>query len=126
MVDKISSQQHVIPTRMNGARTEDSRTAHLSELAVSSKGNEQLSEINGYLRTDDKEQIEELVKGLNEFLTPVHTSLKFEFHEKLNEYYVAVINDNTKEVIKEIPPKKLLDLYAAMAEMMGIIVDKKI
>jgi flagellar protein FlaG len=73
-----------------------------------------------------KEQLEEIVKGMNEFLQPSHTSLKFELHDELKEYYVQIIDERTKEVIREIPPKKLLDIYAAMMEFVGLIVDKKI
>jgi flagellar protein FlaG len=73
-----------------------------------------------------KEQVEDVLKGLNEFLLPSHTSLKFEFHEKLNQYYVSVIDDSTKEVVREIPAKKLLDTYAAMREFLGLMIDKKI
>jgi flagellar protein FlaG len=69
---------------------------------------------------------EELVENLNKFLKPVQTSIQFELHEKLNEYYVKIVDRDTKEVIKEIPPKKLLDIYAAMVEQLGLIVDKKI
>jgi flagellar protein FlaG len=74
----------------------------------------------------DKEKLEDIVTGLNEFLQPSYTSLKFELHDKLNEYYVTVIDDKTQEVVKEIPSKKLLDLYAAMTEFVGLVVDKKI
>ncbi|MBY6271402.1 MAG: flagellar biosynthesis protein FlaG [Bacillaceae bacterium] len=73
-----------------------------------------------------KEKLEEVVKGLNEFLQPSHTSIKFELHDELQEYYVQVIDERTNEVIREIPPKKLLDIYAAMMEFVGLIVDKKI
>ncbi|QSB49481.1 flagellar protein FlaG [Parageobacillus toebii] len=73
-----------------------------------------------------KEKLEEVVKGLNEFLQPSHTSIKFELHDELKEYYVQIIDERTNEVIREIPPKKLLDMYAAMMEFVGLIVDKKI
>jgi flagellar protein FlaG len=73
-----------------------------------------------------KEKLEEVVKGLNEFLQPSQTSLKFKLHDELQEYYVQIINERTNEVIREIPPKKLLDIYAAMMEFVGLIVDKKI
>ncbi|XJZ26939.1 flagellar protein FlaG [Bacillota bacterium Lsc_1132] len=73
-----------------------------------------------------KEKVKEVIKGLNEFLQPTHTSLKFKLHEKLQEYYVTIVDDRTNEVIKEIPAKKLLDTYAAMAEHLGLLVDKKI
>jgi len=70
--------------------------------------------------------LQEIVQGLNDFLSPTHTSLKFEFHEKLNEYYVTLVDDKTKEVVREIPPRKLLDFYAAMTERIGLLIDRKI
>ena len=73
-----------------------------------------------------KQKLEEIVKGMNEFLQPSHTSLKFNVHEDLKEYYVQLIDDRTKEVVREIPPKKLLDMYAAMMKFVGLIVDRKI
>lgn len=73
-----------------------------------------------------KEQVKEIVNGLNEFLEPSKTLIQYKLHEDLKDYYVAIVDTQTKEVIKEIPPKKLLDMYAAMAEFMGLIVDKKI
>ncbi|MDC3412232.1 flagellar protein FlaG [Aquibacillus sp. 3ASR75-11] len=74
----------------------------------------------------DKEQVQGMVKAINDFLEPTKTALKYQFHEKLNEYYVTIINPETKEIIREIPPKKLLDVYASMAELMGFIVDEKV
>lgn len=73
-----------------------------------------------------KDQLENIIKGMNEFLQPSQTSIKFELHDELKEYYVQIVDERTKEVIREIPPKKLLDMYAAMMEFVGLIVDKKI
>ena len=72
-----------------------------------------------------KEKVQEVVEGLNTFLQPTHTAIHFEYHEKLNEYYVKVVDESTNETIKEIPSKKLLDYYAAMTEFVGIMVDEK-
>jgi len=74
----------------------------------------------------NKDKVETIASKLNEFIEPLRTDLKFEFHEKLNEYYVTVVNPITNETIKEIPPKKFLDMYADMAELMGILIDEKI
>ncbi len=122
MVEKLSNQQFVSTTRMTQTNALQNQEMNLlnknmkNGYEVASDGTPQL----------DKEKMEELVKGLNEFLSPVQTSLKFELHEKLKEYYVTIVDDSTHEVVKEIPPKKMLDLYAAMVERIGIIVDKKI
>ena len=73
-----------------------------------------------------KEKMEGVVEGLNKYLKQSNTALKFQYHEKLQEYYVTLVDENTKEVVREIPPKKMLDFYAAMNEFLGLIVDKKI
>ncbi len=74
----------------------------------------------------NKDKVDTVVSKLNEFIEPLRTDLKFEFHEKLNEYYVTLVNPITNETIKEIPPKKFLDMYADMAELMGLLIDEKI
>lgn len=70
--------------------------------------------------------VDSVMTVLNGFIDPSRTNLKFVYHEQLNEYYVTVVNPLTNETVKEIPPKRMLDMYAAMAEFMGIIIDKKI
>lgn len=88
---------------------------------------EKLKQDNAAANEDvSKEQLEHLVFLFNDFMKPVRTNLKFELHERLERYYVSVIDSETKEVIKEIPPKKLLDIYAEMAAFMGFLVDEKI
>lgn len=72
-----------------------------------------------------KEMVQNRIEGMNEFLEPTTTAVKFLLHEDLNEYYVQVINPLTDEVLKEIPNKKFLDMYASMTELMGLIVDEK-
>lgn len=87
--------------------------------------------INGHTDLKGREpkkedQLTEVVESINKFLQASQTSLKFVLHEELNEYYVTVVDDITREVIKEIPSKKMLDMYAAMTEFVGLMVDKKI
>ncbi|QED49594.1 flagellar protein FlaG [Cytobacillus dafuensis] len=73
-----------------------------------------------------KDQLEKVVKSMNEFVKASNTHLKFQFHDELKEYYVSIVDNTTNEVVKEIPPKKLLDMYAAMTDFLGILVDRKV
>ncbi|WP_017379002.1 flagellar protein FlaG [Paenisporosarcina sp. TG-14] len=73
-----------------------------------------------------KEMVIHKVDELNRLLQPTPTSMKFKLHEELNIYYVQVIDTNTDAVLKEIPNKKFLDMYASMRELMGLIVDDKL
>ncbi|MBU8881202.1 flagellar protein FlaG [Bacillus sp. FJAT-29790] len=72
-----------------------------------------------------KDEAEQIVNGINEFLKPKFTSLNFKMHEELDRYYVEVIDKETKKVIREIPSKELLDMYAKMTDFLGLIIDKK-
>jgi len=74
----------------------------------------------------EKEKTEKVIDSMNEFLKESSTHLKFQFHDELQKYYVAIVDDQTNEVIREIPPKKLLDMYAEMTKFLGLMVDKKI
>lgn len=52
---------------------------------------------------------------------------KFEYsvHEVTKDIIVKVINTETNEVIREIPPEKILDLVAKLWALAGIIVDER-
>lgn len=73
-----------------------------------------------------KDRLKNITETINHFIEPIQTNLKFELHEELNEYYVTIVNPKTNEVIREIPPKKMLDMYAAMVGFMGLLVDEKV
>lgn len=74
--------------------------------------------------TEDK--LQKAVDSLNEILEINHNSSKFVYHEGLDRYFVQVVNKDTEEVVKEIPPKKLLDAFYEMQKLVGMIVDEKI
>ncbi|ANU09193.1 flagellar biosynthesis protein FlaG [Planococcus antarcticus DSM 14505] len=73
-----------------------------------------------------KKAIVDKVDSMNEFLEATSTNVKFQLHEELEVYYVQVIDSKTDEVLREIPNKKFLDMYASMAGLAGLIVDEKL
>lgn len=73
-----------------------------------------------------KEEVERAVTSTNRLLNDEHkTMYKFEVHEGTGRLMVNLINTKTKEVIKEIPPEKILDLVANIWESIGILVDER-
>lgn len=73
-----------------------------------------------------KDDAEHIVNGINEFLQPQFTSIHFSLHEETDRYYVEVIDQKTKKILKEIPEKELLDVYAKMTEYLGLFIDEKL
>lgn len=69
---------------------------------------------------------EELITKANKVLKDNNTELKVSFHEGTNQMMIKVINSDTHEVLKEIPPEKLVDLVYNLCELAGIFTDYKI
>ena len=72
-----------------------------------------------------KKELEKNIDAINKWLEANSTHIKFQLHEKLNEYYVQVLNNQTNEIVREIPQKKMLDIVAKMYEMNGLLLDEK-
>lgn len=73
----------------------------------------------------DEEQVIKAIESANKDLVLHNTQLEFSIHEKTKQIMVKVLNTETKEVIREIPPEKILDMVAKLWEMAGILVDER-
>ena len=72
-----------------------------------------------------EEDIAKAVDKLNNFLQEDNTTAEYEVHEVFGDVMIKIIDNDTKEVIMEVPPKKILDLVAKMMELAGVLVDKR-
>lgn len=69
------------------------------------------------------EQIKKAVEALNKKMA--HSEAVFGIHDGTNRVTIKIVDRDTKEVIKELPPEKTLDMIAKVWEMAGILVDEK-
>jgi flagellar protein FlaG len=116
MLDKLISSNNQLPKQVES----------IPKMKEVSPDKKEHSQSKSEQETISKEKTEKIISKLNEFLKESNTHLKFEFHDELQEYYVAIVDDTTNEIVKEIPSKKLLDMYAAMTDYLGLLVDRKI
>ena len=93
------------------------------------KNNKQAKSLQENKENDKKnlqEEIKESVKDVNEIVEKVKEGLSFQIHEDTEKLMVQVIDVNTEEVIKELPPEEMLDLEARIHEMVGILINEKV
>lgn len=64
-----------------------------------------------------------ITEVMNKIAELCNHQLHFEVFEETDQVYVQVVDKETKEVIKQIPPQELLELSAKIREMVGIILD---
>ncbi len=69
------------------------------------------------------EKIRKAVEQLNKNLG--HSEAVFGIHEATNRVTIKIVDKETKEVIKELPPEKTLDMIAKVWELAGILVDER-
>lgn len=69
------------------------------------------------------EQIRQSVEKINKNMS--NSEAIFGVHEATNRVMIKIVDKDTKEVIKEFPPEKTLDMIAKVWEMAGIMVDEK-
>ncbi len=71
----------------------------------------------------DAEMMRQAMKELNKKADNIQA--EFGIHEKTNRITIKMVDKQTKEVIKELPPEKMLDMIARMWEISGLVVDEK-
>lgn len=71
----------------------------------------------------NNEQIKKAIEKLNKNMA--HSEAVFGIHEGTNRVMIKIVDKDTKEVIKELPPEKTLDMIAKVWEMAGILVDER-
>lgn len=69
------------------------------------------------------EQIRKAVEQMNKSLG--NSEAVFGIHEDTNRVTIKIVDKTTKEVIKELPPEKTLDMIARVWDMAGILIDEK-
>jgi len=75
----------------------------------------------------DSTRIQESVMALQSNMKVFHNvNLDFSVHQDTGQIMVTVTDKETGKIIREIPPREILDLTAKLEEMIGIIFDQKI
>lgn len=72
-----------------------------------------------------KEELEKAIEQSNRMIFKDDSRFEFKMHERTGRMMVKLIDNETDEVIKEIPPEKILDLVASIWDLVGILVDER-
>jgi flagellar protein FlaG len=83
------------------------------------------AELKGENYSISDEQVVKAIERAIKAMEGKSTSLEFSVHEKTRQIAVKVLDKNTGEVIREIPPEKQLDFVAKLWEMAGILIDER-
>ncbi|WMJ90232.1 flagellar protein FlaG [Anaerocolumna sp. MB42-C2] len=76
-----------------------------------------------------KETQENRLKGIlketNNKIKISRTECEFSYHKEINRVSIKILDTDTKEVIREIPPEETLEMIQKLWEVAGLLVDEK-
>jgi len=73
----------------------------------------------------DEDTLLSIIEQANKTFEARYTRLEFSIHKQTHEIVVKVYDKETNELIREIPPEKILDIIAKLWELTGIFVDER-
>lgn len=73
--------------------------------------------------TASNESLKRAVEEMNK--KAANSEAVFGVHESTNRVTIKIVDKKTKEVLKEYPPEKTLDMIAKVWELAGLLVDEK-
>jgi len=72
----------------------------------------------------DEEDMSQMMKELNELMDRINCNLQFKYHKEVNLFSVKMIDKNTNEVIKEMPPEEMIENMIQAKDWIGNFIDK--
>lgn len=88
-------------------------------------GSQSQAQLAAQKQNEKNMQLKKAVDDINKRAVDDQSEAVFGIHEKTNRITIKIIDKKTKEVIKEFPPEKTLDMIAKVWEMAGLMVDEK-
>ncbi|MGE5628628.1 MAG: flagellar protein FlaG [Solirubrobacterales bacterium] len=94
-----------------------------TEVKVTNVSDKKSIDVNGRIITE--KEVSKAVEKLNKLFEDKTTHVQYEVYGKMRSITIKILDDKTNEVIKEIPPKKLIDMVDRLCEIAGVLVDEK-
>ncbi len=63
---------------------------------------------------------------VNDMATALNNHLAFSIDEKTGKRIIEVIDNETKEVIRQVPPEEIMRTLAGITDMLGSWIDEKV
>ncbi len=72
-----------------------------------------------------EQHVKSAISQVNSRMKQFRTRCEFSYHEVTNRVSIKVLDRDTEEVIREIPPEEALEMIEKMWELAGLLIDEK-
>ncbi|MGM0652764.1 MAG: flagellar protein FlaG [Bacillota bacterium] len=70
-------------------------------------------------------EVEEAIMKLNDTAEAMQLSLRFLMHEGSERWMVQVVDIQQDEIVREMPPEKVLNVVAQIQDLIGVLLDER-
>ena len=121
--------QKSVPNQSTSLAAQEQTAANINitEISAAAKtsGGNQTGQENGQNKGASENQIKQAIRDANNKMKTHRTRCEFSYHEETKRVSIKVMDEDTKEVIREIPPEETLQMIEKMWELAGLLVDEK-
>lgn len=118
---KVDVSQSANLESTEAATSEISKDTRIVNDATASTGDNGQGQMG---KQPSEETMKQALSDINKQLN--NTECVFDVHEATNRVTIRIIDKTSKEVLKELPPEKTLDMIAKVWELAGLLVDEKL
>lgn len=124
----VQKPEHVT----NDGNIQESGAANISvtdiPAAAKTSGNNQSANEQDFIQREsvNLKQIKDAINRANNTMKAHRTRCEFSYHEETRRVSINVIDKETQEVIREIPPEEILEMIEKIWDLAGLLVDEKI
>ncbi|AFV02573.1 hypothetical protein UNSWDHB_2876 [Dehalobacter sp. UNSWDHB] len=72
-----------------------------------------------------REQVEQAAEKMNRLMGLFNKKLQFEVAEKSDRIVVKIIDQESGEILSEIPPARVVEMLESVQDSVGLLVDEK-
>ena len=124
---KPTEKQAAVDTDVTVVKVETQKPVDATTLVVKNAsetdGQEDQNESLMEQQAQSQENIKKMVEEFNKKMG--NSEAIFGIHEGTNRIMIKIVDKESKEVLKEFPPEKTLDMITMVWEMAGILIDEK-
>lgn len=86
---------------------------------------QQTEQVGRQATKEAREELESAVNQLNQTANAFHRSVRFNLSHESGQVQVSVVDTDSDKVIREIPPKEMLNMAKRIHDFIGVILDEK-
>jgi flagellar protein FlaG len=102
------------------------KPVQIDQYDVGSDSSADIQRVSQSERGLSTDEIEQIVSELNNFIQIFNTKIAFEIDKETKKTVLKIIDAQSNEIIRQIPPEELLAISKRISELLGLIINARV